>query len=108
MIRKFLTFAVLFAIACGPDITTNRDASVPMPKSPSWAWGARDTISHYELAPAAQNPTLHLRIQQEWMRSSVYDQATFVLPKYSKWAPPEEGSAAARLIEHLSVLSGRR
>src|SRR4030095_8808481 len=29
---------------------------------------------------------LHLRIQQEWMWSSVYDQARFVLPKYSKRA----------------------
>jgi hypothetical protein len=50
---------------------------------------------------------LHLRIQQDWMWSSVYDQATFVLPKYSRSASAEERSAATRLIEYLALLSGR-
>lgn len=63
MIRHLALVTVLFAAACGPDITTNRDSSVPFPKQPSWAWGARDTISHYELDPAAQNPLLHQHVQ---------------------------------------------
>ncbi|MGH8575271.1 MAG: tetratricopeptide repeat-containing protein [Gammaproteobacteria bacterium] len=50
---------------------------------------------------------LHLRIQQEWMWSSVYDQAKFVLPKYSKRASREEQEAVTRLIDRLRALSGR-
>ena len=50
---------------------------------------------------------LHLRIQQEWMWRSVYDQAKFVLPKYSKRASAEEQDAVTRLVERLRVLSGR-
>jgi hypothetical protein len=50
---------------------------------------------------------LHLRVQQGWMWSSVYDQAKFVLTKYSRRASPEEREAVTRLVERLRVLSGR-
>ena len=50
---------------------------------------------------------LHLRMQQEGMWRSVYDQAKFVLPKYSKRASPGEQDAVTHLVEHLRVLSGR-
>jgi len=62
-IRHLGLVTILFAFACGPDIATQRDSSVPMPAHPSWAWGVRDTISHYELDPAAQNPMLHQHVQ---------------------------------------------
>lgn len=63
MTRHLAALTILFALACGPDINTQRDTSVPFPKRPSWAWGTRDTISHYELDPAAQNPMLHQHVQ---------------------------------------------
>ena len=63
MTRHLAALTILFAFACGPDINTQRDTSVPFPKRPSWAWGTRDTISHYELDPAAQNPMLHQHVQ---------------------------------------------
>lgn len=63
MTRHLAALTILFAFACGPDINTQRDTSVPLPKLPSWAWGTRDTISHYELDPAAQNPMLHQHVQ---------------------------------------------
>jgi hypothetical protein len=50
---------------------------------------------------------LHLRIQTEWMWSSVYDQAQFVLPKYAKGASAKEQEAAKRVIDRLGELSGR-
>jgi hypothetical protein len=50
---------------------------------------------------------LHLRIQTEWMWSSVYDQAQFVLPKYAKGASAKEQEAARRVIDRLGELSGR-
>jgi ABC-type transporter MlaC component len=37
----------------------------------------------------------------------VYDQAKFVLTKYSRRASPEEREAVTRLVERLRVLSGR-
>jgi hypothetical protein len=49
---------------------------------------------------------LHLRIQQGWMWQSVYDQAHFVLSKYTNGEAAER-QAARRLVQHLSVLSGR-
>jgi hypothetical protein len=61
--RYLALAAILFATACGPDISTQRDSSVPMPAQPTWAWGVRDTVSHYELDPAAQNPMLHQHVQ---------------------------------------------
>lgn len=63
MTRHLALLTILFAAACGPDIMTQRDSSVPFPRQPSWAWGVRDTISHYELDPAAQNPLLHQHVQ---------------------------------------------
>jgi hypothetical protein len=64
--RYLIAVAAALTLACGPavDITTNRDASVPLPKQPAWAWGRRDTVSHYELDPRAQNPILHDRVRQ--------------------------------------------
>lgn len=51
--------------ACGgPTINASRDASVPMPSGATWAWGTRDTVSRYELDPAAQNPIIHQYVQQ--------------------------------------------
>jgi hypothetical protein len=50
---------------------------------------------------------LNLRIQTEWMWSSVYDQAQFVLPKYAKGASAKEQEAAKRVIDRLGELSGR-
>jgi len=50
---------------------------------------------------------LHLRIQLEWMWSSVYDQAQFVLPKYAKNAPATEQEATKRVMDRLGELSGR-
>jgi hypothetical protein len=64
VIRQLTAFAALLTIACGPDITTNRDASIPLPKAASWMWGPRDTIHQYELDPAAQNPLVHQRVRE--------------------------------------------
>src|SRR5262249_51197477 len=50
---------------------------------------------------------LHLRIQMEWMWSSVYDQAQFVLPKYAKSGSASEQEATKRVIGRLGELSGR-
>src|SRR5262249_4404333 len=50
---------------------------------------------------------LHLRSQMEWMWSSVYDQAQFVLPKYAKNASTREQAATKRVIDRLGELSGR-
>jgi hypothetical protein len=63
VIRHVAVASILFTFACGPDIMTQRDSSVPMPAQPTWAWGVRDTVSHYELDPAAQNPMLHQHVQ---------------------------------------------
>lgn len=50
--------------ACGPNITRDRDASVPMPVGATWSWAQRDTmVSQYEMDPAAQNPMLHQWVQ---------------------------------------------
>lgn len=50
--------------ACGgPTIDASRDPSVPIPASATWAWGIRDTVSRYELDPAAQNPMIHQYVQ---------------------------------------------
>jgi CHAT domain-containing protein len=49
---------------------------------------------------------VNLRVQQEWMWRSVYDQADFVLSKYSN-GEPEEKEAASLLIDHLATLSGQ-
>jgi hypothetical protein len=51
---------------------------------------------------------LNLRVQTQWMWSSVYDQAQFVLPKYAKDASADEKQAAQRVIDRLGELSGRR
>ena len=65
MTRLLSALAGLLALACGgPDIITNRDGSVPLPKQPTWAWAPRDTVSRYELDPVAQNPVLHQRVVQ--------------------------------------------
>jgi len=62
--RQLTALAALLAVACGgPEIITKR-GSVPLPKQPTWAWGARDTVSRYELDPVAQNPVLHQRVVQ--------------------------------------------
>jgi len=62
--RQLTALAALLAVACGgPEIITKR-GSVPLPKQPTWAWGARDTVSRYELDPVAQNPELHQRVVQ--------------------------------------------
>jgi Domain of unknown function (DUF4136) len=63
--RALLAIPALLALGCAslPNIQTNRDPTVPLPASPTWAWGTRDTISHYELDPQAQNPILHQRVQ---------------------------------------------
>jgi len=53
----------LSAAACGPNISRDRDASVPMPAAATWSWGTRDTVSRYEMDPAAQNPMLHQWVQ---------------------------------------------
>jgi Domain of unknown function (DUF4136) len=67
VIRQLSVAALFAAAACatGPDISTQRDANIPIPTPTTWAWGKRDTISHYELDPSvAQNTILHSRIQQ--------------------------------------------
>jgi hypothetical protein len=55
---------ILGATACGPNITRDRDASVPLPSGATWSWAARDSmVSEYEMDPAAQNPMLHQWVQ---------------------------------------------
>lgn len=64
--KKILIMSALVAVACasGAEITTNRDKTVPLPAEPTWAWGRKDTVSHYEQDPLAENPDLHLLIQE--------------------------------------------
>src|SRR4051812_30504303 len=69
MNRFLIAFATVFTFACGPTVDTKRDSSVPLPAQPAWAWGQRDTVSHYELSPVAQNPTLHQHVQQAILQS---------------------------------------
>lgn len=65
MIRQLTALTAVLAVACGgPDITIRRDSAVPVPKTASWAWGARDTVSQYELDPVAQNSMLHSKVKQ--------------------------------------------
>lgn len=65
MIRQLTALTAVLAVACGgPDITVRRDSTVPMPKTASWAWGLRDTVSQYELDPVAQNSMLHSKVKQ--------------------------------------------
>jgi hypothetical protein len=71
-----------------------------------------EALARGNLAADVQNiiaayDDLHKRIQLEWMWSSVYDQAMFVLPKYAKRASLEEQDAVARIVERLRVLSSR-
>ena len=65
MTRSLIALIALSALACGggPSITTTRDDAVPLPQTASWAWGQADTVSKFELDPAAQNPVLHMRVQ---------------------------------------------
>ena len=65
MLRQFTALTAVLLVACGgPDITVRRDSKTPLPKPATWAWGARDTVSHYELDPVAQNGSLHARVRQ--------------------------------------------
>ena len=65
MIRQLTALTAVLAVACGgPDITVRRDSNVPIPKPATWAWGARDTVSHYELDPVAQNGMLHQKVRE--------------------------------------------
>ena len=87
--KTSLAVAALLVLACSSaDITTNRDSTVPLPAEPMWAWGRRDTVSHYELDPAAENPTLHSTIQaaieynldhKKWKRVNDPDQADLLV-----------------------------
>jgi hypothetical protein len=69
--RVLLAIPALLALGCAaaPNIQTNRDPLVPLPKEATWAWGKRDTVSHYELDVQAQNPILHQRVQTAIERS---------------------------------------
>jgi hypothetical protein len=71
-VKTLLAMSVILAAACGAgaEITTNRDKSVPVPAEPTWAWGRKDTVSHYELDPAAENMDLH-RLVQESIESAL-------------------------------------
>lgn len=94
MIRYLALAAILFTTACGPDITTQRDSSVPMPAKPTWAWGVRDTVSHYELDPAAQNPMLHQHVQ-----AAIEDKLT-----RDGWKKVDDPSQAAVLVTyHIGI-----
>jgi hypothetical protein len=65
VIKQLTALTAVLTVACGgPDITVRRDATVPVPKAATWAWGVRDTVSHYELDPVAQNAMLHSRVKQ--------------------------------------------
>jgi hypothetical protein len=65
VLRQLTALTAVLLVACGgPDITVRRDSKVPLPKPATWAWGVRDTVSHYELDPVAQNSTLHSKIRQ--------------------------------------------
>jgi hypothetical protein len=62
---RFAAVAVLtLAVGCSSyEVNAQRDSSVPIPASPTWAWGRRDSVvSQYELDPVAQNPMLHQRV----------------------------------------------
>jgi hypothetical protein len=62
-----VTVLALGTSACGgPTITRDRDVGVPMPASATWSWAPRDTVSQYELDPAAQNPMLH-----QWVQAAI-------------------------------------
>jgi len=63
--NRLVVIAALALVAgcASHEINAQRDSSVPIPASPTWAWGRRDTVvSQYELDPVAQNPMLHQRI----------------------------------------------
>jgi len=63
--RALIAIPALLALGCAsaPNIQTNRDPNVPLPAGATWAWGKRDTVSHYEMDPQAQSPILHQRVQ---------------------------------------------
>jgi uncharacterized protein DUF4136 len=63
MKQVLFTFAALSIAACGPSISADRDPSVPIPAGATWAWGQRDTVSHYELDPVVNNKMLHQSVQ---------------------------------------------
>jgi hypothetical protein len=49
----------------------------------------------------------HSRVSSPWMWGSVLDNATFVLTRYKRQAPPAEARAADRLLAELAGLAGR-
>jgi hypothetical protein len=63
MKQALFTAVALGLAACGPSITADRDPSVPIPAGATWAWGRRDTVSHYEMDPAVNNQVLHQSVQ---------------------------------------------
>lgn len=71
MNRAFIAIPALLALGCAsvPNVQTNRDPLVPLPKGATWAWGTRDTVSQYEMDPSAQNPILHQRVKTAIERS---------------------------------------
>src|SRR4029077_16806951 len=48
---------------------------------------------------------LHKRVSAAWMWASVYDNARFVLQKYTARATAKEGKAAAALLERLATFA---
>jgi hypothetical protein len=51
---------------------------------------------------------LHRRVDAPWMWASVYDQARFVLPKYTAKAPERERRAVETLLKRLETFTASR
>jgi len=98
-VKTWLAMSVVMAVACGSvaEITTNRDKTVPLPNEPTWAWGRKDTVSHYESDPAAENADLH-RLVQESIESAL---------AHKHWRKSDDPSQAQLLVTyHIGVKRG--
>jgi len=97
-VKTMLAVSTLVALACSSaEITTNRDQQVPLPKGATWAWGRRDTISHYETDPAAENPDVHRLVQQSIEYSL----------KSKKWTKVDDPDQAQLLVTyHIGLKRG--
>ena len=67
MYRYLVALVAIVALltpACGRELLTGRDASIPLPAHPTWSWGKRSVVSRYATWTGSGNLDLHLQVQR--------------------------------------------
>jgi uncharacterized protein (UPF0335 family) len=67
---------------------------------------ARHRLEDERAAIESEYQDIYRRVSSTGFRESVYDQARFVLGKYSQAAPPRERVAAEAMLQALGELTG--